>query len=52
MAYLRLYRTYAIIVDASTGTDAIESGMGGILTQIDTDQIPCNQLCIKTAHQT
>jgi hypothetical protein len=35
MAYPRSDRTYALIVDASTGTDQIEGGMGAILCQID-----------------
>ena len=35
MAYPRSDRTYALIVDASTGTDTIEGGMGAILCQID-----------------
>ncbi len=35
MAYPRADRTYALIVDASTGTSAIEGGMGAILCQID-----------------
>ena len=35
MAYPRSDRTYAHIVDASTGTDQIEGGMGDILCQID-----------------
>ncbi len=35
MAYPRADRTYALIVDASTGTDSIEGGMGAILCQID-----------------
>ncbi len=35
MAYPRSDRTYALIVDASTGTDRIEGGMGAILCQID-----------------
>jgi hypothetical protein len=35
MAYPRSDRTYALIVDASTGTDAVEGGMGAILCQID-----------------
>jgi hypothetical protein len=34
MAYPRSDRTYALIVDASTGTDQIEGGMGAILCQI------------------
>jgi hypothetical protein len=33
MAYPRSDRTYALIVDASTGTDTIEGGMGAILCQ-------------------
>ena len=37
MAYPRSDRTYALIVDASTGTDTVEGGMGAILTQIDKD---------------
>ncbi len=35
MAYPRYDRTYALIVDASTGTDQKEGGMGAILCQID-----------------
>ena len=35
MAYPRGDRTYALIVDASTGTAEIEGGMGAILAQID-----------------
>jgi hypothetical protein len=35
MAYPRADRTYALIVDASTGTNTIEGGMGAILCQID-----------------
>ena len=35
MAYPRSDRTYALIVDASTGTDKIEGGMGAILAQAD-----------------
>jgi ribonuclease HI len=35
MAYPRADRTYALIVDASTGTNSIEGGMGAILCQID-----------------
>ena len=35
MAYPRSDRTYALIVDASAGTDTIEGGIGAILTQID-----------------
>jgi hypothetical protein len=35
MAYPRSDRTYALIVDASTGTDQIEGGKGAILCQID-----------------
>jgi hypothetical protein len=34
MAYPRANRTYALIVDASTGTDTVEGGMGAILCQI------------------
>jgi hypothetical protein len=34
MTYSRLDRTYALIVDASTGTDSVEGGIGAILTQI------------------
>ena len=35
MAYTRSDRIYALIFDASTGTEDIECGMGAILTQID-----------------
>ena len=35
MAYPRVDRTYAIIVDASTGTAEVKGGMGAILAQID-----------------
>ncbi len=35
MAYPIADRAYALIVDASTGTNAIEGGMGAILCQID-----------------
>jgi hypothetical protein len=35
MAYPRSDRTYALIVDASTGTDQVEGVMGAILCQID-----------------
>jgi hypothetical protein len=35
MAYPRSDITYAIIVDASTGAETIEGGMGAILCQID-----------------
>jgi hypothetical protein len=37
MAYPRSDRTYALIVDASTGTDSVKGGMGAILTQIDKE---------------
>ena len=35
MAYPKTDRKYALIVDASPGTDSIEGGMGATLTQID-----------------
>jgi hypothetical protein len=35
MAYPRSDRTYALIVDASTGRDQVEGGMGAIICQID-----------------
>jgi hypothetical protein len=35
MAYPRFDRTYALIVEASTGTDSVEGGMGAIRTQIN-----------------
>jgi hypothetical protein len=35
MAYPRSDRTYALIVDASTGTDSIKGGIGAIRCQID-----------------
>jgi hypothetical protein len=35
MAYPRADRTYALIVDASIGTNSIEGGMGAILCQIE-----------------
>ena len=38
-AYPRSDRTYALIVDASTGTSEIEGGMGSILTQIDKNRV-------------
>jgi hypothetical protein len=37
MAYRRSDRTYALIVDVSTGTDKVEAGMDAILTQIGKD---------------
>ena len=39
MAYPRGDRTYALIVDASTGTAEIEGGMGAILAQIDNQGV-------------
>ena len=39
MAYPRGDRTYALIVDASTGTADIEGGMGAILAQIDKNGV-------------
>jgi hypothetical protein len=35
MAYPRADRLFALIVDAPTGPETVEGGMGAILTQID-----------------
>jgi hypothetical protein len=35
MANPKSDRTHALIVDASTGTDEIENGIGAILAQVD-----------------
>jgi transposase InsO family protein len=35
VAYPRSDRAYALIADASTGTDKLEGGLGAILTQVD-----------------
>ena len=35
MAYPRKDRTYAVLVDAATGTPEVDGGMGTILAQID-----------------
>ena len=36
MAYPRKDRTYAVFVDAATGTPEIDGGMGAILAQVDS----------------
>ena len=40
-------KQYALIVDASTGAQDFEGGLGAILTQIDTN----NRLCVTTTLQ-
>jgi hypothetical protein len=37
MAYPRSDRTNSLIVDALTGTESVEGGMGALLTQIEKD---------------
>jgi hypothetical protein len=47
-AYVRSYRTYALIVDLLMGIDSVEGGMAPILTQIDKKwQVLHNHICHK-----
>jgi hypothetical protein len=47
MAYPRSNRTYTLILEASTGTDSVEGGIGAILMQIDKENFTHSAILTK-----